>query len=249
VMFTFSLSSWIDDLYVGVRGNFAIRNASWAPYLPGTEDRPDELVMPLPKGFTGAIVRDEFQEVVGIDPSRGFVIRRPIPPGGYQFVAGFSLKTDDGNVHWSMPLPLGAFDSGIEFRRFGAMTLELPTTVRGIKIEDANDQRGQFFVMSPITILPNQSMTFDLHGLPKEPAWRTQPKIIAGVIVLALLAVGLLFALWRPAPSTLPNARFDALLDELTVLESKDGDPARRAALMAELESLYQPPHHQSPQK
>ncbi|MBK7198975.1 MAG: hypothetical protein IPH80_41565 [Myxococcales bacterium] len=82
IMFQRSPTSFLDDVYLGVRGSFGVRNASWAPYLAGTDARPDDLVIPLPDGFQGAIVRDEFQAMVGVDPAKGFVIRRPIPKAG-----------------------------------------------------------------------------------------------------------------------------------------------------------------------
>lgn len=238
IMFGFSLTSWIDDVYMGVRGQFAIRNMSWAPYVAGVEGKPDEIVMPLPVGFSGAVVRDDFQEFVGVDPTRGFVVRRPIPPGGLQFIAGFSLKVEGGEVAWDMPLPLGAYESGIEIKRDGTdMKIEMPG-VRGVKVEEATDDRGRFYVLSPITIVPGQRMVFRLHDLPEQPAWKRWSRVIVGSIVLFLVMITALFALWRPRAAVAP-ARFDALLDELAALEASGADPARRTRLMAELEALY----------
>ncbi|MEZ4399929.1 MAG: carboxypeptidase-like regulatory domain-containing protein [Kofleriaceae bacterium] len=244
VMFQFSLSSFLDDVYLAVRGQFGIRNASWAPYLTGTDARPEELTLPLPAGFTGAIVRDDFQQVVGVDPAKGFVIRRPIPPGGYQFVGAFSLKVDRGTVKWSLPLPLGTFDSGIEIQRAGDSRVVLPSGVK-LTVEEATDTRGRFHVMSPITILPKQTMVFEVRDLPHEAGWRVYGRRFAGVAVLLMLGFGTFLALWRPKPAQLPTARFDALLDELAALEAAgSADAARKAKLMDELEALYrkQPP-------
>lgn len=235
IMFQFSLTSWLDDVYVGVRGTFSIRNASWAPYQHGAWDKPEELVLPLPAKFVGAIVRDDFQDQVGIDPARGFVIRRPLPPGGFQFVGAFSLKVDDGVVRWKMPLPLGAFESGLEFRHAGESRLVLPRDAKNVKIEEIDDNRGRFAVLSPITILPKQSMVFELRDLPREPSWRGWGRRIAGALVLLVLVGATALALWRPRR---PTARFDALLDELAALEASGDDPARRAKLMDELETL-----------
>lgn len=243
VMFSFSLTSWIDDVYMGVRGQFTIRNMSWAPYVASRDGRPDEVVMPMPLGFTGAVVRDDFQQIVGVDPSRGFVIRRPIPPGGYQFIAGFSMKVgDDGRVRWEMPLPLGSFDSGIEIKRDGtAMHLDLPS-VKGrdrFAVREADDERGRFYVLSPITILPNQSMVFTVSDLPRAPTWKRYAKVFVGLMVLSVLALTAFFSLWRPRSRSLPQARFDTLLDELAALEVSGQDPARQKQLMSELEALY----------
>lgn len=244
VMFQWSLTSWLDDVFLGVRGTFGIRNASWAPYLSGTDAAPDDLVLPLPDGFTGAVVRDDFQAMVGIDPAKGFVIRRPIPPGGFQFVAGFSLKVDHGTVRWSMPLPLGTFESGIELKKAGDARVVLPKGVTGIQVENVDDQRGQFAVLSPITILPGKTMQFEIRDLPREATWRTYGRRAVGLTVLALLALGTTLALRRPRGGAVPTARFDALLDELAALQASGADPARQAKLMAELETLYrkQPP-------
>lgn len=236
IMFQFSLTSWLDDVFIGVRGTFSIRNASWAPYQFGTIAKPDELVIPLPAGFTGAIVRDDFQQDVGVDPSRGFIIRRPLPPGGFQFVGAFSLKVHDGEVRWSMPLPLGAFESGLEFQHSGDSRLVLPREVRNMNVQNVDDKRGRFAVLSPITILPKQSMNFTISGLPHEASWRSWGRRAAGVLVLLLLATTATLALWRPRRT--PTARFDALLDELAALDAADGDPTRRAKLLDELETL-----------
>jgi hypothetical protein len=195
-------------------------------------------VLPLPVGFTGAIVRDDFQAQVGIDPAKGFVIRRPIPPGGMQFVAGFSLKVDHGTVRWSMPLPLGTFESGIEIKRCRRRASSCRDDVK-FKVEEAGDERGRWMVLSPITILPGKSMQFEIRDLPHEASWRTYGRKAVAGLVLVLLTLGTVFALVRPKPGTLPTARFDALLDELAALEASGADPARRAALMAELETLY----------
>lgn len=239
VLLQWSLTSWLDDKYLGVRGTFGVRNASWAPYLSGTDERPDDLIVPLPRGFTGAIVRDDFQAMVGVDPTKGFVIRRPIPPGGLQFVAGFSLPVDRGHVRWSLPLPLGTFESGIEIKRAGNAHVDLPAEVTGIKVETAKDERGEWMVLSPINILPGKTMVFDIRDLPSEAGWRVVGRRLVGVVVLLLLVLGGVLALWRPQARQAPTGKFEALLDELAALEAKGADPARREALMRQLEDLY----------
>ncbi len=133
VMLTFSLSSWIDDVYLGVRGTFSVQNTSWAPYVAGTNDRPEEIVISLPRGFVGATVRQDFTEIIGVDPTRGFLIRRPLPPGGINFIAAFSIEFDGGELTWDMPLPLGSMNSEMEIRRdWNAMTIEVPPDVKGL---------------------------------------------------------------------------------------------------------------------
>ena len=53
VMFTFSLTSRVDDEFLAVQGRFELTNNSWAPYVGG----PDGLVIPLPKHFKGAQIK------------------------------------------------------------------------------------------------------------------------------------------------------------------------------------------------
>src|SRR6185503_14361138 len=56
VMFTFSLTSRVDDEYLAVNGRFEISNNAWAPYAPKGSDG---IVIPLPKGFIGGLVADK----------------------------------------------------------------------------------------------------------------------------------------------------------------------------------------------
>ena len=88
--------------------------------------------------------------------------------------------------------------------------------------------------------MPRESMQFTVRGLPRPAAWRRWGKYVAGVAVLWVIGLTALFALWRPriGSTSLPRARFEVLLDELAALEEQGGDPARREALMKELEAL-----------
>ncbi len=147
VMLNFSLTSWIDDQFLVASGQWTISNSSWAPYLATKDGRPTELVVPIPKGATGLQVRDDFASVVGTDPARGLILRRPLPPGGFEFFAGFSMKTGDGAVTWDMDLPLGSFESGIEFLRANNATrIQLPPEVARsggrLAVDVALDRRG-----------------------------------------------------------------------------------------------------------
>src|SRR5262249_30195457 len=51
IMFSFSLTSHVDDEFLAVSGRFEISNNSWAPYSGGD----DGLVIPLPAHFKGAV--------------------------------------------------------------------------------------------------------------------------------------------------------------------------------------------------
>jgi hypothetical protein len=241
VMLSFSLTSWVDDQFLAFSGQWTVSNSSWAPYLPTKDDRPSELVVPMPAGVSGLQVRDDFASMVGTDPSRGLIIRRPLPPGGLEFYAGFSMKIHDGRVRWDMPLPMGSFESGIELLRPNKTTrVEVPAGTR-VNLEEATDRRGTFWVLSPITILPPQRMVFDVTGLPQPPAWNWWGKVVAGVIGLVVLLGGLGLALHRgsaQAAHVALRSRYDRLLDELAALEATDGDPLRRGERRDELEAL-----------
>ena len=227
VMLSFSLTSWVDDQFLAVSGQWSISNSSWAPYLATKGDRPTELVVPVPRAATGLQVRDDFAAVVGTDPSRGLIIRRPLPPGGLEFFAGFSMKIHGGKARWDLPLPLGSFESGIELLRPNHRALiVLPPGTKGangkpFEPEDASDKRGSFWVLSPITILPPraipfpsetiaepeawnwwsppQRMVFDVTGLPEPDGWNFWAKVGVGAAVLVILLGGLVFALQRSA--------------------------------------------------
>lgn len=241
VMLSFSLTSWVDDQFLVFTGQWTVSNSSWAPYVATKDDRPTELVIPVASAATGLQVRDDFASMVGTDPNRGFVIRRPLPPGGLEFFAGFSTKVKDGAVRWDMPLPYGSFESGIELLRPNKSTkVQVPPGTK-VSIEEATDRRGTFWVMSPITILPPQRMVFDVTGLPQPPAWTHWGKVIAGVTGLLVLIGGLGLALARGSRTAARDSlrgRYDRLLDELAVLETRDGDARRRAELRVELEAL-----------
>lgn len=241
VMLNFSLTSWVDDQFLAVSGQFTVSNSSWAPYLATKNGRPTELVVPLPSAATGLQVRDDFASLVGTDPSRGLLLRRPLPPGGLEFSAGFSMKIQDGEVVWDMPLPLGSFESGLEVLRSTTATRIVVPKGTKASVEEASDRRGKFWVMSPITILPPQRMVFTIAGLPQPPGWNHWAKVVVGILALIALIGGLALALHRGAATAARDAtraRYDRLLDDLARLEAEGTDPDRRAAMRAELEAL-----------
>lgn len=240
VLFSFSLRASVHDVYLGARGTFTVRNNSLAPYLPGTIGKPEELVVSLPRGFVGATVDDRFSEAVGVDPTRGFVVRDPVPPGGFAFVGHFSLKTDGGAVRWDMDLPYGTLESGMELRRTPAMELELPPRVPA---REAVDERGTWYVLSPISIQPKQRLVFTVTGLPQRPTWVRWSKPAVGALVVLLLLGAAVLALYRPrqtAAAAAASSRYDQLVDEVAALtgSADPDDVARRERLMGELEAL-----------
>ena len=241
LIFAFSLNAFIDDQYLGVRGTYTLRNSSLAPFVPGTISKPEELVIPLPKGFIGATVRQDFAEAVGVDPSRGFIVREPVPPGGMGFWAFFSLETDDGSVTWDMELPYGTIESGIEIKKTPKMTLDLPPRTRA---REASDERGDWYVLSPVSVQPRQRMIFSLHGLPRKAEWvRWSMRIVGAVVILILLATLALIILPQRKDTAPARSRYDQLLDELAAMGDaagdEPGDAARRARILDELEALH----------
>ena len=236
VMFSFSLSARVDDEFLAVQGRFNLTNNSWAPYVGG----PDGIIIPLPEHFKGAIIAEQDQGDVAVSQGEGFRIGRPLPPGGKDFHAGFSLPVHDGAVHWSLDLPMGTYQSGMEILETPGMTVQTPPSV---KSQAVNDPRGTFYVMNDISILPHQAMVMTLANLPEQPAWKTwAPRIVGALTVLVMLA-GLGFALARTSSARAQNheraARRAKLLDELVALEPGGKADKRRAQITEELETLW----------
>ncbi|HTL38469.1 MAG TPA: hypothetical protein VL326_35305 [Kofleriaceae bacterium] len=234
LLFTFSITSRIDDEYFAVNGRFELSNNSWVPYSGG----PDGLMIPLPKGFTGGLVAESDQADVAIEPKEGFRIIRPIPPGTKQFHGAFSLPVDKGTVSWAMDLPWGAFNSGMEILQVPGMSVDTP---KGADGQVMNVPQGSFFVMPRIQILPKQSMVLTIRGLPEPAAWRVWVPRVIGVAVVLLVLGGVVFALVRTRSNTAGrDARRQQLLDALVTMDKAGGkNQARRDELVAELETLW----------
>jgi hypothetical protein len=236
IMFSFSLTSHIDDAFLAVSGRFDVSNNSWAPYIASS----DGLVIPLPKHFKGAQVAEQDQGDVAVAQGDGFRIGRPIPPGGKQFHAAFSLPVDEGQVDWSLDLPLGAFQSGLEILQTPGMSVQLPPSVKG---QTMTVPQGTFFVLPQISILPKQSMNMTIIGLPSPPEWRTWAPRIVGILAVLIMLGGLGYALHRTSTTRAADlARAQArskLLDELVELEKSGKNDKRRAQITTELEALW----------
>jgi len=236
ILFSFSLTSHVDDEFLAVSGRFVVSNNSWAPYVGG----PDGLAIPLPKRFKGAIVAEKDQADVAVATGEGFRIGRPIPPGGKQFHAGFSLPIEGGQVDWAMDLPLGTFQSGLEILETPGMAVQLPPSVAG---EAVTAPKGRFFVVPSISILPKQSMVMTITGLPSEPAWRVWAPRLAGIAVVLTILIGIGVAVRTTQAkrdmASSRNQRRAALLEELVELERANTDSKRRNQITAELETLW----------
>ncbi|HSS03444.1 MAG TPA: carboxypeptidase-like regulatory domain-containing protein [Kofleriaceae bacterium] len=238
VMFRFQIHSFVEDQLLAAQGRFEITNYAWAPYRASA----DGLVIPLPSGFKGGVVFDPDQNEVAVAAGEGFRIVRPIPPGGRAFHGGFSLPVDGGKADWALDLPYGAYDSELDIRQTPGLKVNTPANVKG---ELRTIPQGTFYVIDPITILPKQSMTMSVEGLPSPPAWRAWMQRIIGVLVVALMLGGVAYALFGkrgPAAAAATadrEARRQRLLDELVQLEKSGGSAKRREQLVRELEELW----------
>jgi hypothetical protein len=239
VMFKFQMGAVVEDEFLGVRGEFEVDNYSWSPYSGG----PDGLVIPLPKGFKGAVLDKQDQQDVAIDTAEGFRIVRPLGPGRRTFRCGFSLPVVDGTVKWAMDLPLGAWESSLNIIEFPGMTVQLPS---GVQSEHGQTQSGQnLFALPRISIEPKHAMVMAINGLPSAPGWVKWAPRIVGVLAVAIMVTGIVLALlWRrravagAEPSR--ESRRAKLLDELVALTKADKDNKRREAVIGELESLWE---------
>ncbi len=242
-LFSFSLHGEVEDRMLGVQGRFEITNYSWAPYRSTI----DGLVIPLPYGHTGAILADQDKNEVSVDKGKGFRILRPIPPGGRKFHGGFSVPVDGGTMKWDWALPLGSFQSGIEIAAPTDIDVSLPAGATG---SFQNTAQGRFYVLPQISIMPKQAMIMTIHGFPAVPAWKIWAPRLVGLLVLSVLVLGVGFAMLtrtKPAAAKAGNggdsdraAKRQALLDELVELDRSGADPARRAALVAALEQVWE---------
>ena len=236
VLFRFQLDAEVEDELFAVRGRFEVTNYSFAPYRAG----PDGLVVPMPRGFKGAIVQDSDQAEVSVAPGEGYRIIRPIPPGGRQFHAAFSLPVDAGKASWALDLPLGTFDSELVIRQTPGMTVQTPSGMQG---ESKTVPQGTFYILSPLRIMKGQSMVMTVDGLPSPPTWRKWVQGAVGLLVIAVMLAGIGLALFTRRPAEVAAAgeevRRQRLLDELVELERSGANPRRREQLLVELEQLW----------
>jgi hypothetical protein len=243
IQVTFELTAVVDDEYLAVQGGIAVLNASWAPWAGPTGG----LRLPAPRGAKGLGVRDEDKPFVAVDGD-SFRMLRPVPPSAAVFTAGWSMQSDDGEIHWDWPLPMGAVQGSIDIRLHGSkMRVELPPGAKGRAV---NDKGTKWFTIRPITIPAERRMIFDVKGMPVRPTWQWVAKLGVGLAVLLLVGAGVFFAVFgtskKPAGPSIEEQkrrrrRIDELLDQVAALDRGDegADPSRRGALVKELEGLY----------
>jgi hypothetical protein len=239
-LFRFQLDAEVEDELFAVRGNFEVTNYAWAPYRAG----PDGMVVPLPRGFKGAIVGDTDQSQVSVSPGEGYRLIRPIPPGGRKFRGAFSLPVEHGQATWSFDLPIGTFESELVIKQTAGMTVHTPPGVPG---ESRTVPQGTFYVIAPITIKDAHKMEMSIDGMPSPPRWRSWVQGLVGLLVVAVMLGGVALAIFGrrggaaagAGATASAEARRQRLLDELVELERSGANPKRREQLLEELERLW----------
>lgn len=247
LLFGFQGGAELDDDRMWFQLRIAIANPSLTPLATGKEG----LLIPLPPGFIGASVEDEMASRVKVDPDHGLIWRGSFPPGQREFMTSFALPVEGGDVHFSMPLPFGLWDSHIVLEDFPGAELDVPASAQRDVRETPDGRR--FILLSKINIRPGQSLEFEVRGLPQAPTWKRVLRIVAGVGVLILLVWGFGSALATrrrnreaAGEETLEDRR-ERLLAKVVALDQKAdkgrisaGEHSRRrAALIEELEEVY----------
>ncbi|HTJ41419.1 MAG TPA: carboxypeptidase-like regulatory domain-containing protein [Kofleriaceae bacterium] len=245
VFLQFALDAGPEDDYLAVRGEMAVRNFSWAPYVGG----PDGLSIPLPDGFKGAGVMEESE--VAKD-ERGYRVIHPIPPFGISFHIGFSLTIDDRTTEWDMPLPIGVLEGDLAVRKFPLeVTVTQPKGVVGMHTEEVQNAGNTYFVMHDITLMPRPEelvphLRFVIHGLPSPPEWKILAPKIAGLLVLLLITIAAWIAISaaaragraRETEAAARKQRIDKLYEQLVAIDQAGGSEVRREQILRELEEL-----------
>lgn len=226
----FDLETFVDDEYLGVRGNFSISNPSWIPYRAG----PDGLEIPTPTRSLGLGVAPQHESLVSADRDGVFRIRRAIPPLGFEFFGGFSQKLEEGQVNWQWQLPFGAARSSIALREDLGAKFVLPA---GARSEILRDRAGnRYIALTNIEVPKGGVVEFVITGLPKQPAWRVWVPRVAGwlgLMIIAMAAAAIIWTIRAPAPS--PDAEISRLLAEVANAELAGRDASATRARLAEL--------------
>ncbi len=241
MLFNFDLESFVEDEVMGFRGSFILENYSWIPFKASD----DGFLVPLPRGFKGGIIHENFQDQVSVVPGEGLRILRPIGPGSFRFIAGFTMPSDGGVVTWSLDLPLGTWGSSLLVKTLPGMDVKLPSGVKG-RYVDMKDGGPQQYLVSEIRIMAQQSMVLSISGMPSQPQWKVWTPRIAGVVVVMLLLGGIAYAVMftrsprqRAVQASAHQVRREKLLEELVELERTGGDLERREKLVLELERIW----------
>lgn len=212
----------VDDADLAWEVQLVIANLTGVPFDAG----PDGLLIPLPKGFRGANLKDDDPGGrLTVVPGEGVLVRGVIAPGQKEVVVQFLLGADDGRAAVEMPAPLGIFQSQLFIAKTPQMVITPGTGVAAApKIERADDGR-EYFHLADVNIKPDEVLRFEISGLPVPPRWQAVSRAFVGLIVIALVVAAFAFAVSRP--SALSAAKAPA---------TRDGE---RRELIAQRERLY----------
>ncbi len=149
---TYSLKLDPIDPVLDVQMLIKLANNAWAPKRIDDD-------LPLPKGFAKVEVGNDSGLGVVATPS-GLHLARPVPPGGATIAVLFELPAVGGQAAFSLDLPFGSYQSGIELQQLAGVKLDTPTS---IPVRTVPSQGGLWLVASDITILPKQAMVFTVE--------------------------------------------------------------------------------------
>jgi hypothetical protein len=216
----------VDDADLAWEVQLVIANLTGVPFDAGS----DGLLIPLPKGFRGANLKDDDPGGrLTVVPGEGVLVRGVVAPGQKEVVVQFLLAADDGRVAVEMPAPLGIFQSQLFLARTPGMVV---TPGNGVatapKVERADDGR-EYFHLADVNVKPDDTLRFEVSGLPVPPRWQAVSRALVGLIVIALVIAAFAFAVSRPSAVLKTPATRDGEKRELI---------AQRERLYAELVNL-----------
>jgi hypothetical protein len=197
----------MDDDRFGIELGVNLVNLMGTPYDAGAEG----MVIPLPDGFFAGNISDESNPLgdrAKIVPGQGLVITGVLPPGETNVVVSFALPVEDGRMRFVMPAPFGFYQSRI-FLEKGAGTVISSEKLGAPMVVPL---QGRDFYQLELTIGPGEELAFEMLGLPVRPQGDKVLRMLAGTLVLAILAWALLATLGRQKAPTAGGGKNDRRL-------------------------------------
>ncbi len=240
VMVSYQVFARASDPDLEVSTKLDIMDNAWAPF-PVTDE------IPLPRGFTHAELADSSPDVVLT--ATGIKLARPLVPGPTTVEVAFRLPASKGKVTWALDLPFGTMSSAIAIAKEPGVTVTVPATA---SVDTKATKSGVYYTVDNITILPHQSMTFDvtvpalppleracrkmqpdhtpLEGqpMPRLSASGLDGKPLASSVLAGKTSVVTFISSWvgigKPEPATIDKL-VKAMPSLAAVLVYSDGDP------------------------
>jgi hypothetical protein len=220
-----------DELLFGIQGggqleegklwfevSFALLNVSSRPYRPSEEG----VLLPVPDGSIEVRVAnaEELGNAVKVT-DEGIRWVGVVPPGEKTVTVQFSIPIEDRTVHFTLPAPLGIFQSQLAVEHTPGSRLLVITP--DVKVKEAWSDGRRYDMLSDLTIFPGKTLEFDVTRLPERPKMQLVARVAVGMMVLILVVGALTLALVHRAKAP-------------TVA----GNDRRRRELEAERERLYE---------